>query len=339
MKAFFHPKQLLHYPKTYFSRGAMRIPQEIPARVEHLVHIAKQLGFEVIEPQDNGYAAIEAVHSKDYITFLATAYDEWKKMPADWGDEVISNIFVREPNAKRGILAKAAYHIADGSAPIGKGSWEAIYWSAQSCIEATQAILAGEQKAYAICRPPGHHARIDSAGGFCYLNNAAVAAQMLRQKYRKVMILDTDMHHGQGIQEIFYARDDIYYISTHGDPTNFYPVVAGYEDEQGTAQGLGYNLNLPVPHGSSEAVFFEKLAIAVKAINKYQPDVLVYSLGFDIFEKDPQSLVRVSSAGFKKLGQIVASLNLPTLIVQEGGYYLEALEDNASSFFAGFLNN
>lgn len=339
MKAFFHPNQLLHRPTTYFSRGAMRTPQEIPARAEQLVKIAQQLGFTLIEPRDHGTTAIEAVHTKEYLNFLATAYQKWQAMPADWGDEVISNIFVRQPNAKRSLLAQAAYHIADGSAPIGQGSWPAIYWSAQTAIEATETILAGEANAYAICRPPGHHARLDSAGGFCYLNNAAIAANLLRQRFKKILILDTDMHHGQGIQELFYDRDDVFYISIHGDPTNFYPVVAGYKDEQGTARGLGYNLNLPMPHGSSEAVFFEQLAIALEVIHHYKPDVVIHCLGFDIYEKDPQSQVKVTTAGFNQLGRALASLHLPTLIVQEGGYYLKSLAANAHSFFSGFLAN
>ncbi|GHU49039.1 hypothetical protein AGMMS50289_26070 [Betaproteobacteria bacterium] len=130
MKAFFHPAQLRHQPKSRFARGALRPAQEVSQRLLHLVDAARALRFEVIEPEDRGRAALEAVHTPEYVNFLQTAYDEWKAMPADWGDEVMSSIFVREPNARRGILARAAYHLADGSAPIGEGSWEAIYWSA-----------------------------------------------------------------------------------------------------------------------------------------------------------------------------------------------------------------
>jgi len=167
------------------------------------------------------------------------------------------------------------------------------------------------------------------------LNNAAIAAQRLRSKYQRVAILDTDMHHGQGIQEIFYERSDVLYVSIHGDPENFYPVVAGFEDERGAGEGYGYNVNLPMPHGSPESVFFERLAQARRAVELFQPDALVLSLGFDIFEKDPQAMVSVTEDGFERLGREVGSLRLPTLIVQEGGYYIEGLESNASRFFAG----
>ena len=191
-------------------------------------------------------------------------------------------------------------------------------------------------RAYALCRPPGHHARAEAAGGFCYLNNAAVAAQALRKKYGRVAILDTDMHHGQGIQEIFYGRDDVLYVSIHGDPTNFYPVVAGFEDERGAANGEGFNVNLPMPHGSSEAVFFEQLDAALRVVNRFQPDALVVALGFDIYKDDPQSKVAVTTEGFGRSVSRLGALKLPTLIVQEGGYHLETLDANAQAFFGGF---
>jgi acetoin utilization deacetylase AcuC-like enzyme len=157
----------------------------------------------------------------------------------------------------------------------------------------------------------------------------------LTSRFPRVAILDTDMHHGQGIQEIFYERSDVLYVSIHGDPENFYPVVAGFEDERGAGEGYGYNINLPMPHGSPESVFFDRLAQARRAIELFQPDALVLSLGFDIFEKDPQAMVSVTEDGFERLGREVGGLRLPTLIVQEGGYYIDGLESNASRFFAG----
>jgi acetoin utilization deacetylase AcuC-like enzyme len=250
---------------------------------------------------------------------------------------VISNIFVRSPNALRGILAEAARYLADGSAPVGQHTWHSAYWSAQSAVAGAKALLAGEPFAYALSRPPGHHASIDSAGGFCFLNNAAIAAQHLTSRFPRIVVLDPDMHHGQGIQNIFYQRDDVLYISIHGDTTNFYPGVSGFEEERGEGAGLGYNLNLPMPHGSKEAVFFERLADACQAIRLFEPDALVLALGFDIYERDPQAKVAVSTAGFAELGRRVAELNVPTLVVQEGGYYLEGLEANAVSFFEGLL--
>ncbi|WP_251976210.1 histone deacetylase family protein [Salinicola avicenniae] len=337
MKTFFHDDQLLHQPQTYFSRGKMRQPQEVRDRAEHLLSAAKRLGFEVQSPVDHGVAPLRAVHSLPYLRFLESAHRRWHELGEDWGEEVISNVFVRSPNALRGILAEAARYLADGSAPVGQHTWQAAYWAAQSAVAGAEALLAGERTAYTLSRPPGHHSGIDSAGGFCFLNNAAIAAQHLTSRYPRVVVLDTDMHHGQGVQEIFYERADVMYISIHGDTTNFYPAVSGFEDERGRGEGLGYNLNLPMPHGSPESVFFARLAEARQAIELFEPDALVLALGFDIHEQDPQAKVAVSTEGFGRLGREVAALDLPTLVVQEGGYYLEGLEENAVSFFEGLL--
>ena len=336
MKTYYHPDQKLHHPKTYFSRGKMRQPQELPTRADAMVSAAQALGFDVQTPPDAGVDAISAVHSEAYLKFLQTAHREWLALGEDWGDEVMSNVFVREPNALRGVLAQAARYLADGSAPIGPDTWRAVYAAAQCAIAGADALLAGDRQAYALCRPPGHHARREAAGGFCYLNNAAIAAQRLRQKYGRVAVLDTDMHHGQGIQEIFYGRSDVFYISIHGDPTNFYPVVAGFEDERGEGEGEGYNLNLVMPHGSEESVFFDKVELARKALEQYRPDALVLSLGFDIYEKDPQAKVSVSADGFARLGAIAGGLDLPILVVQEGGYCIEGLHELSSRFFTAF---
>ncbi|MGC5702184.1 histone deacetylase family protein [Pseudomonas sp. NFXW11] len=334
MRSFFHPEQLLHHPRSYYSRGQMRTPQEVPERARRLVQAVHSLGFELLQPEDAGLQPLRAVHSSAYLSFLEEAHPRWNEIPEDWGDEVMSNIFVRESNPMRGILAQAARYLADGSCPVGEQTWRSAYWSAQSAIAGARALLDGEPAAYALCRPPGHHARAEAAGGFCYLNNAAIAAQVLRDKFSRVAILDTDMHHGQGIQEIFYERSDVFYVSVHGDPTNFYPGVAGFADERGSGRGLGYNLNLPMAHGSSEGDFLARLEQALSALRDFDAQVLVLSLGFDIYELDPQSKVAVTRDGFAALGQRIRQLGLPCLIVQEGGYHLESLEDNARAFFA-----
>jgi len=336
MKTYFHPEQLLHHPRSYLSRGQMRAPQEVPERAARLVAAARSLDFEVCEPADRGTAPLAAVHDMNYLRFLEEAHRDWKKMPADWGDEVMSNVYVRDPNPLRGILAQAARYLADGSCPIGANTWRSAYWSAQSALAAAADVNDGTRHTWALCRPPGHHARRDAAGGFCYLNNAAIAAQALRTRFKRVAILDTDMHHGQGVQEIFYGRDDVLYVSIHGDPTNFYPVVAGYEEETGAGAGQGFNVNLPMPHGSSEQVFFERVDSALRVLQRFQPDALVLALGFDIYKDDPQSKVAVTTEGFAKLGATVGALQLPSVIVQEGGYLTEYLSDNLTSFLTGF---
>ncbi|WP_303286075.1 histone deacetylase family protein [Marinobacter sp. SS8-8] len=334
MKAFFHPAQDQHIPQTYFTRGQMRQPQEVPDRTGQMLDGLKEMGVSVLQPADQGAGPISKVHDLGYLRFLESAHRRWKQMD-DWGDEVISNIFVRAPNHLTGILAEAARYQADGSCPIGEHTWHAAYWSAQSALGAADALIAGDRTSYAVCRPPGHHARRDAAGGFCYLNNAAIAAEHMKTRFPKIVILDTDMHHGQGIQEIFYDRSDVLYISIHGDPTNFYPVVTGFETERGEGEGFGYNINMPMPHGSSEDDFFAKLDEALAAIKLFQPDALILALGFDIYKDDPQAKVSVSSEGFCKLSTHVRKLGLPTLVVQEGGYDLDTLSDNVRQFFKG----
>jgi len=339
MKTFFHPKQKLHHPKSYFSRGQMRVPQEIPERAVQILKGLAQLNLPVTEPADFGIAPLQAVHDPKYLTYLETAHQRWTANGPEWGEEVMSNVYVRTPNALRGILGETGRYLADGSCPVGPDTWTSSYWAAQSAVAATKAVLDGDQKAYALCRPPGHHTRKDAAGGFCYINNAAISAELLRQKYKRVVILDTDMHHGQGVQEIFYDRDDVYYISVHGDPTNFYPATAGFDDEGGVSGGEGYNLNLPMPHGSSEEVFFERVQQALQALRDFKPDAIVLALGFDVYKDDPQAKVAVTTEGFGRLGREIGALNLPTVVVQEGGYHLETLAANTVSFFNGFLYN
>lgn len=335
MKAFFHPSQDLHLPKTYFTRGQMRRPQEVPDRTEAMLAGLRALKVPLLTPADQGAGTLARVHDLGYLRFLESAHRRWVAMPEDWGEEVMSNIFVRSPNPLRGLLAEAAHYLADGSCPLGANTWEAAYWSAQTAMGAADALMAGERTCYAVCRPPGHHARRDAAGGFCYLNNAAIATEKLQQRFPRIAILDTDMHHGQGIQEIFYQRSDVLYVSIHGDPTNFYPVVAGFADERGEGDGYGYNINLPMPHGSPESTFFERLEEALTAIRLFQPDALVLPLGFDVYHNDPQAKVAVTSDGFEKLGERIRLAGLPTLVVQEGGYDLEALATNVQRFFQG----
>ncbi|APD37587.1 histone deacetylase family protein [Burkholderia pseudomallei] len=336
MLTYFHPDQLKHSPLTYLSRGKMRAPHEVPERVVRLLGAVTSLGFDVRAPEDFGAAPLAAVHSEPYLRFLADAHREWRRIPEDWGPEVMSNIYVREPNPLRGVLAQAGYYLADGSCPIGEHTYRAAYWSAQSALAGAAALGRGARDAYALCRPPGHHACRDAAGGFCYLNNAAIAAQALRARHARVAILDTDMHHGQGIQTLFYDRDDVLYVSIHGDPTNFYPAVTGYETERGAGRGEGFNVNLPMPHGSPEAVFFAQLERARSRVERFAPDVLVFALGFDVYREDPQSKVAVTTEGFGRLGALVGGLRVPTLIVQEGGYHLETLERNAAALFRSY---
>ncbi len=332
MKAWFHPLQERHVPRTYLTRGQLREPQEIPARMSRILEGLGAAGVSVEEPADHGMRPIAEVHGLGYLRFLESAHRRW---PAGWGDEVLSNVFVPAPNPTRGILAEAARYLADGSCPVGEHTWTSAYYAAQTAVTAAGAVIDGASAAYALCRPPGHHARRNAAGGFCYLNNTAIAVRVLQRKFPRVAILDPDMHHGQGIQELFYERDDVLYVSIHADPVNFYPVVSGFEDERGRGAGEGYNINLPMPHGSPESTFFDKLDEAMTAIRLFSPDVLVVPLGFDIYREDPQAQVAVTHGGFHRLGAILNEQPAPVLVVQEGGYHLDSLAENTRQFFTG----
>lgn len=336
VKAYFDETQNKHDPQSYLTRGAMRKPQEVPARIPPLLAALGSLSIEVDTPRDHGMNPISAVHDMGYLRYLESAHRRW---PEDWGAEVMSNIFVRSPNPMHGILAETARYIADGSSPIGAHTWEAAYTAAQCALSAADDIAAGQQAAYALCRPPGHHARPDAAGGFCFLNNSAITANHLRESYGQVAVLDPDMHHGQGVQEIFWHRDDVLYVSIHGDPTNFYPVVTGFEEERGEGPGYGYNLNMPMPHGSSEEFFFDRFDEALTAIRLFEAEAIVLALGFDTYQGDPQAKVSVSSEGFEKMGRLLAETGKPICVVQEGGYDVDHLEVNASHFFKGLLGD
>ena len=339
MKIYYHPLQMLHKPLSYFSRGKMRQPQEKPERMEAFLQAVEKTEYGLSEVSDFGISPITKVHDLGYVHFLKTAYQEWQALPEDMGEEVQTSVYVPDDsNPLIGVMAKAARYLADGSSPIGEHTWTSVYWSAQTSLTAAQGLLDGEQQSVCLTRPAGHHARKDRAGGFCYLNNAAIAAEHLRTKYAKVAIIDTDMHHGQGIQEIFYERDDVLYASVHGSPVNFYPVVAGHENERGRGKGFMYNYNFPMPHGSSEQVFMDNVDKALDVVRTFAPDVVVHVLGFDVYVDDPQAKCAVSTQGFTELAAKIRSLGIPTMVLVEGGYLVEKLEDNLDAFIQGFAH-
>ena len=339
MKIYYHPLQMLHKPLSYFSRGKMRQPQKKPERMEAFLQAVEKSEYGLSEVSDFGISPITKVHDLGYVHFLKTAYQEWQALPEDMGEEVQTSVYVPDDsNPLIGVMAKAARYLADGSSPIGEHTWTSVYWSAQTSLTAAQGLLDGEQQSVCLTRPAGHHARKDRAGGFCYLNNAAIAAEHLRTKYAKVAIIDTDMHHGQGIQEIFYERDDVLYASVHGSPVNFYPVVAGHENERGRGKGFMYNYNFPMPHGSSEQVFMDNVDKALDVVRTFAPDVVVHVLGFDVYVDDPQAKCAVSTQGFTELAAKIRSLNIPTMVLVEGGYLVEKLEDNLDAFIQGFAH-
>jgi len=297
-------------------------------------------GHEVVPSARHGVGPAAAIHTPEYLAFLETAVERWRRQDGA-GDEVVPNV---HPIARSGsgdaypasVVGQAGWHMADTSCPISEGSWEAILASCETAVTAADLVRDGAKAAYALCRPPGHHAFADMAGGFCYLNNTAVAAQRFLTEAGRVAILDVDVHHGNGTQGIFYSRPDVLTVSLHADPVRFYPFFWGHDQERGQGQGLGYNMNLPLPRGTGDEDYMEALQTALHRIRAFAPDVLVVALGLDAYEHDPLVGLAITTDGFGRIGAEIGRLGLPTLLVQEGGYLSEALGDNLLSVLGGF---
>ena len=332
MKAVFDARQWHHEPQHFMANGRLLPSPEQPARIDRLKAGAEAAGCVFQPPEDNGMAPLAAVHSAEYLYFLRTIHSRWRRIP-DAGPEVIPNIHPanRTDSYPRSAVGQAGYHQADTACPIGAGTWEAAYWSAQSAVTAADLLAAGERAVYALSRPPGHHAYADLAGGFCFLNNSAIAAERLRAAGRRPAILDIDVHHGNGTQGIFYARDDVLTVSIHADPERFYPFFWGHAQERGTGRGLGCNLNLPLPRGTGDAEYLSTLQVALARIAAFGADALVVALGLDAHEDDPFEGLAVTTAGFSAIGRALAAVGLPLLFVQEGGYLSDPLSDNVEA--------
>lgn len=338
MKFVFSEKQYKHDPRHFLSSGAPQPNPEVPERVKRLLAGARAAGLEEIVPEDAGLAPLAAVHTPEYLTFLETIYIRWQRIPGA-SVEVIPNIHPdrRDFAYPASAVGQAGYHMADTACPISADTWESVYWSAQTAAHAARLVAGGALAAYGLSRPPGHHAFADLAGGFCFVNNSAVAAQVLRAAYDRVAILDVDLHHGNGTQGIFYRRADVLTVSIHADPVRFYPFFWGHADERGEGDGLGYNLNLPLPRKSGDDVFLDALEAAITRIKAFAPGALVVALGLDAFEGDPFGGLSVSTEGFARIGERCAKIGLPTVVIQEGGYLCDALGSNLTAFLGGFI--
>ncbi|MEL6236854.1 MAG: histone deacetylase family protein [Pseudomonadota bacterium] len=336
MKAFFDPVQAAHDPQYFVMNGTRRPSPESPARIEALMAGASAAGCVFAAPEDQGLAPIAAVHDPAYLSFLQTIHARWSRIDGA-APEVVPNIHPDRRGAgyPKSAVGQAGYHQADTACPIGPRTWESAYASAQTGLAATDAVLAGASAAYALCRPPGHHAFADLAGGFCFLNTAAIAAQRLLAAGRRPAILDIDVHHGNGTQGIFYARGDVLTVSLHAEPDRFYPFFWGYPQERGAGQGLGANLNLALPRGLGDDDYLEALRDAFARIGAFAADVLVVALGLDAHEHDPLKGLAVTTAGFSRIGAAIGGLGLPLVLVQEGGYLSPDLGQNLTAVLSG----
>ena len=337
MKVVYNEAQKRHYPKNFVASGVVTQNPEQPERADRLFAAALEAGLEHEVTSDQGLAPISAVHTPEYIEFLAHAHARWSHRK-DASPEVIPNVHPGRGAAgyPRSVDGQAGYHMADTACPISADTWEAVRLSASSAVQATRHVLGGAPAAYALSRPPGHHAFADMAGGFCYVNNSGVAAQVLRSAHDRVAILDVDLHHGNGTQGMFYDRPDVLTVSLHCDPARFYPFFWGYADERGEGAGHGYNFNLPLPRHAPDDVFLEALDRGIERVRAYAPGALVVALGLDAYVGDPFGGLGVTTDGFARIAEKIAGLGLPTVIVQEGGYLTDDLGRNLASFLTGF---
>ena len=341
MRVFWDAVQLDHKPQFFLQRGLVRPNFEVPARAEALLDGVRALGLVPERPPEAPDAAMEAVHASAYLDFLRTAHAQWSALEGA-GPEVVANV---HPSAEMiehgaragpGVVGQAGWYMADAACPIGAGTWRAARRGADAAVAAADVAAAGGQ-AYALVRPPGHHAYAAKAGGHCYLNNAAIAAERLRGSgAARVAVLDIDSHHGNGTQGVFWRRGDVLFVSVHGDPAGYYPWYVGYADERGAGPGDGVNVNLPLARGSGDAPWLAALAHGIGAIQRFGAEALVVSLGFDASEHEPLNFLAVTADGFARAGEAIGAMHLPTVLVQEGGYDAMRLGTLLQRFLGGY---
>lgn len=334
MRTFFDARQHDHAPAVELHNGAYVPHAEHRGRMENV--LAALDGVE--PPRDYGLEPIRRVHSDAYLDFLQSAHQRWVAAGRQ-GDAhgYAWPVVGRRPLRLNRIDADLGQFSFDASSPIAAGTWSSAYWAAQSALAATEAVLGGERAAFALCRPPGHHCGADYLGGYCFLNNAAIAVEAaIAAGKRRIAILDVDYHHGNGTQDIFYDRGDVLFVSIHADPVTDYPFFWGHADECGEGAGEGSTLNLPLPRGTGLADYQAALDKALAAIRAFGADMLCVSYGADTFSGDPISQFDLQTADYTPIARSIAALGLPTVIVMEGGYAVDALGANVAAFLAGF---
>jgi acetoin utilization deacetylase AcuC-like enzyme len=343
MQIFHSPDHDLHHPQWYLADGSVRPCPEVPSRARALVDALQTLpGAQLIHPDSvDPLPALRAIHTPDYLHYLETIHALWApEFATTGGIDVLPDTFPpRRFSGRRPAkpAAQAGYYCFDLAAPITQGTWTAALSSARCAVAAADALLARQPAAYALCRPPGHHAGSDYCGGFCYLNNAAAAAQhLLLHGHKRVALLDIDYHHGNGTQDIFYARDDLLFVSLHADPNTQYPYFWGYPEERGTGPGEGFTHNFPLPRDAPELRWLDTLKLALDGISHFAPEALVVSVGADIAEGDTVGDFHITLGGFHQIGRQLAQLRLPTAFIQEGGYHLQTLAAAIKALLHGF---
>ena len=340
MKTIYTEDHRLQDGKAELIDGKLLPCFEMPRRAEIVIARVREVGLgEVLPPETFGRPPLERVHKKNFLDFLEGAWAAWTAAGRDWDAlplvwQVRGLRADREPDS---IDGKLSYFSFDAGTPITAGTWQAASAAADVALTGQKLVVQGERAVFSLCRPPGHHAASDYYGGYCFLNNAAIATQAFRESgAAKVAILDVDYHHGNGTQTIFYDRPDVLFCSLHGHPSQEFPFFLGYEDEMGAGAGAGFNANYPLHWGSGWAPWSEALDDACRRIGAYGPEALVISLGVDTFKDDPISQFTLESPNYLEIGQKIAALGLPTLFVMEGGYAVEEIGVNAVNVLKGF---
>jgi acetoin utilization deacetylase AcuC-like enzyme len=331
-----------HAPADEFHRG-QRVPCfESPRRAEIVVQALRTAGHPVREPTHDSRALLPRVHAARYLAFLESAWAQWlardaanaqrQPFPSVWPVRSLRSDI--EPHD---FIARLGLYSMDNGTPLVAGTWAAAKAGADAALSAAAMLDAGERAVLCATRPPGHHAGADFMGGYCFINNAALAAVALREHgCARVAVLDVDYHHGNGTQSIFYDRADVLFASLHGDPRTEYPFYLGHADETGAGPGLGFNLNLPLPAGTTAGAWFDALRAACERVRRHRPQALVVSLGLDTFAGDPICSFRLQGDDFARLGEDLHRIGCPTVFILEGGYAALELGDNVVRVVDGF---
>jgi acetoin utilization deacetylase AcuC-like enzyme len=343
MLTFYNELHSQHRGRHEFFRGELVPCFEKPERVDQVLAELGRRGLgQIVTPHSVPPMTLERVHTPRYLAFLRNAWAGWVALdPANANKDAFPAVWpvrtLRSDIEPDNFCAKLGLYSMDSGTPITSGTWTAAKTGADCAVNAAHALRLGERATFALTRPPGHHAGADFYGGYCFLNNAALAAQhMLDDGARKIAILDIDYHHGNGTQSIFYDRSDVLFVSIHADPRSEYPFYLGHADETGSGAGLGYNVNLPLPHGASTQAWFSALETACLRLQMFQPEALVVSLGVDTFAGDPLSHFGLQSADYLRIGERLAYLGLPTAFIFEGGYAVKELGVNVVNVLEGF---
>jgi len=351
MRVVYDSRHVLHDPATEVQYGIPMPIYEVPARVESIrAALLADSDFSFTGPAGHGLGPVTAVHDEGLVRFLAESWSLWRKqggaggaMPPQFLPDTVLHPALREgmgparePSAAVG---RIGYWCWETMTPLVVGSYQAALVAVDVALTAADLLLAGDGAVYGLARPPGHHCPRAAFGGYGLLNYSAAAIAYLAERVGRVAVLDVDYHHGNGTQQIFYQRADVLYVSLHADPDRAYPYFIGWADERGAGAGEGFTLNLPLPAGCTNDDYLMALDTALERIAGHNAAVLVVSLGLDTYGQDPIADFALSTDVYHEVGRRVAGLGLPTLVLQEGGYFVEKLGENARTWLRGLLGS